>query len=93
MLLSFEGQAIIDADGGVRFAGQYDVGGQIRIVICRIEREALLTRCGLSSPTAEELLSAYRSISVGVNRLAAAQFAGGIAKPIVTVADLNGVAA
>jgi hypothetical protein len=93
MLLNFEGQAIIDAAGGVRFVGQYDAGGQIKIVICRIEREALLARCGLRNPTAEDLLNAYRSISVAVNRLAAAQFAGGIEKPIITAADLNRVAA
>ena len=44
MLLKFEGQAITDSAGDVRFAGQYDADGKTRIVICRVERAALVAR-------------------------------------------------
>jgi hypothetical protein len=93
MQLKFEGQAIIDAAGGVRFAGQYDGDGQTRIVICQVERAALVDRCKLINPTPDEVLAAYRSISSEVNKLASAQFAGGIMKPVITVADLARTAA
>ena len=89
MRLKFEGQAIIDATGSIRFAGQYDEGGHPRIVICRVDREALIARCHLMEPTPEQLLAAYRSISEEINRLASAQFDGGIPKPVVTRADLE----
>ena len=93
MLLKFEGQAITDSAGDVRFAGQYDADGKTRIVICRVDHAALVARCHLQDPTPEELLAAYRSISEEVNRLAAAQFAGGILKPVVTMTDLARTAA
>jgi len=93
MRLLFEGQATTDATGDVRFAGQYDDAGQRRIVICRVKKEALIARCQLVDPNPAELLAAYRSVSSEVNLLAAAQYAGGIMKPIVAMSDLVKTAA
>ena len=93
MRLIFEGQAITDVTGDVRFAGQYDDAGQPLIVICRVKKEALIARCQLVDPTPAELLAAYRSVSSEVNMLAAAQYAGGIIKPIVALSDLAKTAA
>jgi hypothetical protein len=88
MRLLFEGQATTEATGDVRFAGQHDDAGQRRVVICRVNKEALIARCKLANPTPAELLAAYRSVSSEVNMLAAAQYAGGIMKPIVALSDL-----
>ena len=93
MRLIFEGQAIADISGDIRFVGQHDDGGQPRIVICLIKREALIARCQLIDPNPAELLAAYRSVSNEVNMLAAAQYAGGITKPIIDSSDLTKSAA
>jgi hypothetical protein len=93
MRLLFEGQATTDATGDVRFAGQHDDAGRRRIVICRVNKEALIARCRLVDPTPAELLAAYRSVSSEVNMLAAAQYAGGVMKPIVALSDLAKIAA
>jgi hypothetical protein len=81
MRLKFEGRAVVDPQGGVRFAEQYESSEQPRIVIYRIDREALIAVCLLVEPTPAQLLGSYRSISTEVNRLASVQFDGGIQWP------------
>ncbi len=89
--LTFEGQAIVEVSGGcVRFAGQYtDPQGNLKTVICRVERDALIARCNLSESFApSQLLDAYHNVSGEVNALASAQFYGGEVKPRVTKEDI-----
>ena len=90
MKLIFEGQAIVErAFEGVKFVGRYvECNGREKYVICRVSREALEHLFNLTKPTPEELLAAYKSASADVNRLASAQFAGGIERPLVTAQDL-----
>jgi hypothetical protein len=88
--LRFEGQATVDKAGGVLFAGCYDDDdGKHRTVLCRLDRQVLLDRCGLSDPTEAALLEAYRGISDEVHQLASIQFYGGVLRPIVRMSDLG----
>ena len=92
MKLLFEGQAIVEqAFDGVKFVGRYvDPHGQDRYVMCRVERGALIARCGLSDPTPDDLLAAYQSVSVEINHLASVQYSGGVERPLITAQDLAG---
>ena len=93
MKLSFEGQAVVENDsGGVKFVGRYSgPDGRERYVICRVERRALEIEGLLNDPAANDLLAAYRALGNDIHRVAAAQFAGGIERPIVTLFDLKRV--
>ena len=91
--LRFEGQATVDKAGGILFAGYYDDDdGKHRMVLCRLERQALLSCCGLSDPTEAALLGAYREVSHQIHQLASIQFYGGILRPVIRMADLNAAA-
>ena len=90
MKLIFEGQAIVERSfDGVKFVGWYrDDDKQSQFVICRVTRDALETRCRLSGASNDDLLSAYQSVRDEVDRLASAQFSGGIERPLITRDDL-----
>jgi hypothetical protein len=91
MRLIFEGQAIVERGfDGVKFVGRYvvEASREERYIICRITREALERRSGLTEATPEELLAAYQSASEEINSLASAQFSGSIERPLLAAEDL-----
>jgi hypothetical protein len=90
LFLEFEGQAQVDErKGGVMFAGRYFASnGTERIVICRVTREALAAKCGVTEMVSSDQLNCYRIYADEINRRASAKFEGGDVRPLVEMADL-----
>jgi hypothetical protein len=90
MQLIFEGHSIVERSfDSVKFVGRYcDEHGRDRYVACHVSREALERLVGEPVLTAETLLGVYRSNSAQINRIASAQYSGGIGRPLVRAQDL-----
>lgn len=91
MKLIFEGHSTIERGfDGVKFVGCCrEPQARDRYIPCRVTREALelLIEHALDS-SAQALLNAYLSKSEIINRIASAQFSGGVDRPVVTVQDI-----
>ena len=90
MKLIFEGHAVIERGfDGVKFVGcSRDVQHRDRYVPCRVTRDALaLLLCKLDG-SPQSLLDAYQSKCEIINRIASAQFSGGVDRPVVTAEDI-----
>jgi hypothetical protein len=90
MRLKFDGLAMVDTRVGVvNFVGYYvDEASRQHDVLCRVARDVLERLSGLSNPTPDDLLTAYRQQSDRINLMASAQYAAGLSNPHITSADL-----
>jgi|SRR6185437_15724083 hypothetical protein len=90
MKLIFEGHSTIERGfDGVKFVGCCrEPQDQDRYVPCRVTKEALELLALKLDGSAQSLLNAYRSNSEIVNRIASAQFSGGVERPLVTAQDI-----
>ena len=91
MQLIFEGHSTIERGfDGVKFVGCCrESHDRDRYIPCRVTREALeqLLMHTLDN-SAQALLDAYQSKSEIINRIASAQFSGGVDRPVVTAQDI-----
>ena len=91
MKLIFEGHSTIERGfDGVKFVGCCrEPQDRDRYIPCRVTREALelLLMHALES-SAQALLDAYQAQSEVINRIASAQFSGGVDRPLVTAQDV-----
>jgi len=90
MKLIFEGHSTIERGfDGVKFVGCCrETQDRDRYVPCRVTKEALELLAFKLDDSAQSLLSAYRSNSEVINRIASAQFSGGVERPVVTAQDI-----
>jgi len=91
MKLVFEGHSTIERGfEGVKFVGCCrEPQDRDRYVPCRVTKEALeLLLLHTLDGSAQALLDAYQSNSEIINRIASAQFSGGVDRPVVTAQDI-----
>jgi hypothetical protein len=91
MKLIFEGHSTIERGfDGVKFVGCCrEPQERDRYVPCRVTREALeLLMMHALDGSAQALLNAYLAKSEIINRIASAQFSGGVDRPVVTAQDI-----
>ena len=91
MKLIFEGHSTIERGfEGVKFVGcGREPQDRNRYVPCRVTKDALeLLLMHTLDGSAETLLNAYQSKSEIINRIASAQFSGGVDRPVVTAQDI-----
>jgi hypothetical protein len=91
MKLIFEGHSTIERGfEGVKFVGCCrEPQDRDRYVPCRVTKDALeLLLMHTLDGSAETLLNAYQSKSEIINRIASAQFSGGVDRPVVTAQDI-----
>ena len=91
MKLVFEGHSTIERGfEGVTFVGCCrEPQDRDRYVPCRVTKEALeLLLLHTLDGSAQALLDAYQSKSEIINRIASAQFSGGVDRPVVTAQDI-----
>jgi hypothetical protein len=92
MRLIFEGHSTIERGfDGVKFVGCCrESPDQDRYIPCRVTREALefLLTVKLDD-SAQSLLNGYQAQSEIINRIASAQFSGGVDRPVVTAHDVT----
>ena len=91
MQLIFEGHSTIERGfDGVKFVGCCrESQDRDRYVPCRVTREALeLLIMHSLEDSAQALLNAYLAKSEIINRIASAQFSGGVDRPVVTAQDI-----
>ena len=91
MKLIFEGHSTIERGfEGVKFVGcGREPQDRNRYVPCRVTKDALeLLLMHTLDGSAEPLLNAYQSKSEIINRIASAQFSGGVDRPVVTAQDI-----
>jgi hypothetical protein len=91
MKLIFEGHSTIERGfEGVKFVGCCrEAQDRERYVPCRVTREALeLLLMHTIDGSEQALLNAYQSKSETINRIASAQFSGGVDRPVVTAQDV-----
>jgi hypothetical protein len=90
MKLTFEGHSTIERGfDGVKFVGCCrESQDRDRYVPCRVTREALELLLFKLDGSEQSLLSAYQSKSEIINRIASAQFSGGVDRPVVTAQDV-----
>ena len=91
MKLIFEGHSTIERGfDGVKFVGCcQEPQDRDRYVPCRVTREALeLLIMHPLDGSGQALLNAYLSKSEIINRIASAQFSGGVDRPVVTAQDI-----
>jgi hypothetical protein len=91
MKLIFEGHSTIERGfDGVKFVGCCrDPQDRDRYIPCRVTREALeLVLVHTLDGSAQALLDAYQAKSEIINRIASAQFSGGVDRPLVTAQDI-----
>jgi hypothetical protein len=92
MRLIFEGHSTVERGfDGVKFVGCCREPQDIdRYVPCRVTREALeLLQAFKLDESPQSLLSAYQAKSDIINRIASAQFSGGVDRPVVTAQDVT----
>jgi hypothetical protein len=90
MKLIFEGHSTIERGfDGVKFVGCCrETQDRDRYIPCRVTKEALELLAFELEDSAQSLLNAYRSNSEIINRIASAQFSGGVERPLVTAQDI-----
>jgi hypothetical protein len=91
MKLIFEGHSTIERGfEGVKFVGcGREPQDRDRYVPCRVTKDALeLLLMHTLDGSAETLLNAYQSKSEIINRIASAQFSGGVDRLVVTAQDI-----
>ena len=92
MQLIFEGHSTIERGfDGVKFVGCCrETHEHDRYVPCRVTRDALefLSTCKLDD-SSQSLLNAYQANSEIINRIASAQFSGGVDRPLVNAQDVT----
>jgi len=91
MQLIFEGHSTIERGfDGIKFVGCCrEPQDRDRYVPCRVTREALeLLLMHTLDDSPQALLNAYQSKSEIINRIASAQFSGGVDRPVVTAQDI-----
>jgi hypothetical protein len=91
MKLIFEGHSTIERGfEGVKFVGCCrEPQDRDRYVPCRVTKDALeLLLMHTLDGSAETLLNAYQSKSEIINRIASAQFSGGVDRPVVTAQEI-----
>jgi hypothetical protein len=91
MKLIFEGHSTIERGfEAVKFVGCCrEPQDRDRYVPCRVTKDALeLLLMHTLDGSAETLLNAYQSKSEIINRIASAQFSGGVDRPVVTAQDI-----
>jgi len=91
MQLIFEGHSTTERGfDGVKFVGRCrERQEHDRYVPCRVTREALELLLTLKlDDSPQSLLNAYQEKSEIINRIASAQFSGGVDRPLVNAQDV-----